>query len=266
MSNPNNVNQPNKMTTKSVFVLSFLVVLLFLISITSLIFSISNSTKIINNHQIVASNFNELENKLNTSYAMMDTFTTLEQRMNHVELEQKKVVVDYDNLNTRTARHEQDIGLLQTIVNDKNLESRLDTIDVNLKNNEVDIDSIKTIQRAQQRSLDDIVGTFTEFKSQIIQKISSMLSNQKNKTVYSSASNSKKSVSKVNNFPYTLSSIEYRSGEKWAVFSPKNIQSLSQLKFLTMGQFIGNWQILNIDNQSVKLNNGQQVYTLTIEQ
>ncbi|WP_392562232.1 hypothetical protein RHO12_01730 [Orbus sturtevantii] len=260
-----NTNQSNK-TAKSIIALCFVAILLFLLSLASLIVSLANRNQISNNHHIAASNFTELETKLNAYYTMMDTITALEQRMNQIELEQKKIMVDYDNLNTRTARHEQDIGLLQTIVNDKNLDSRLDNIEVNVKNTEVDIDSIKTVQRAQQLSLDDIIGAFTEFKSQIIQKISSMLSHQNTKTVYSSASAAKKNISKVTNFPYLLSSIEYRSGEKWAVLSPKNNASLSELKFLNVGSLVDNWRVLNIENQSVKLINGQQIYTLTIEQ
>lgn len=259
-----NLNQPISVTKKSIFIYSAVTILLFLFSISSLIISLSNSGKISGNYQVVAASFNELENKVNASNTMMENISALEHRINEVELDQKKITVDYDNLNTRTARHEQDIFLLQTIVNDKNLDSRLDNIEVSLKNNEIDIDSIKTVQRTQQISLDDIANAFIEFKSMIIQKITTMLTTKKSSSSNSAEQTGK--VTKVSNFPYVLSSIEYRSGEKWAVFSPKNIKFLSELKFISLGNMIDNWTVSQIENQSVKLVNGKQVYSLTVAQ
>lgn len=259
-----NLNQPIAVTKKSIIIFSGLTILLILFTIISFVFSLSNRSQISRNYQMVENNFNEIKQKVNASNTMMDNINALEQRIKNTEIEQKKITLDYDNLNTRTARHEQDIFFLQTVVNDKNLDSRLDNIEVSLANREIDIDSIKMIQQTQQNSIDSIANKFIEFKSQIIQKVTTMLSEQKNAAPKTITKNS--SVSQINNFPYILSSIEYRSSEKWAVFAPKNVKSLSELKLLTTGDMIDNWKITQIDDKSVKMINGKQIYTLTVAQ
>lgn len=259
-----NANQMITVTKKSVIIVGLLTGVLCLLSITSIILALTNRAQISHNYQLVAANFIALENKVNASNTMMENISVLEQRINQVELEQKKITVDYDNLNNRTARHEQDIVLLQTVVNDKNLDSRLDNIEVSLKNSEVDIDSLKTIQRTLQISLEDIANAFTDFKSQLIQKITTMLTGKRSASTNSTGTSKNNVVTKVSPFPYTLSSIEYRSGEKWAVFSPKNMKSLSELIFVNMGNKVDSWTVSQIDNQSVKLVNGRQVFTLSL--
>ncbi|OCG64099.1 hypothetical protein A9G48_04020 [Gilliamella sp. wkB18] len=256
-----NINQSIMITKKNIIIFGVVILLLFLFTIISLIVSLSNSSRISSNYQTIVSHKVNVSNNVSN---IMDNVTVLEQRINSVELEQKKMTIDYDNLNLRSARNEQDIVLLQTVVNDKNLDSRLDNIEISMKNNEIDIDSIKNIQRTQQITLDDIANAFTEFKSQIIQKITTMLSGSKNTT----PNNTKKNinVSKVDNFNYTLSSIEYRSGELWAVVCPKKFTSLSELKFLNVGDSIDGWKVMNIENNLVKLINGNQVYTLKLTQ
>lgn len=249
-----NFKYSNKSLSMTIGIVFFV---LFIILVTCCLISMnSKSREITRNYQLIT----ELNNKLGDYNSIRENITVLEQHINSIEVEQKKINIDYDNLNTRTARHEQDIVLLQTVVNDVNLDSRLDNIEVRIKNNETDIDSVQSIQRTQQVLIDNNSKSLNEYKSQIIQKVTSMMSTKKN----NSTNLIKNSVNNINNFPYLLSSIEYRSGDKWAVFSPKNINSLSELKFLTIGDAIDNWRVEQIDDQSVKLKNGQNIYTLKV--
>lgn len=261
-----NANQMITVTKKNVMIVGLLTGILSLLSITSFILALTNRAQISHNYQFVATNFNALESKVNVSNTLMENITALEQQIIQSELEQKKITVNYDNLNNRTVRHEHDIVLLQTVVNDKNLDNRLDSIEVSLQNDEIDIDSIKSIQRTQQITLDEMAKSFIDFKSQIIQKITTMLSGSKTTLANSAKKSSNVSVSYISNFNYKLSSIEYRSGEKWAVFSPKKFKFVSELQFLRVGDIIDNWTISQINNQSVKLINGVQIYTLTISE
>lgn len=254
-----NINQPINITKKMVILICGVFVILFILITITLHLSLLNMDKTSNNYK-------ELENKINTNNVGINSINTLEKKLNEIQLEQKKINVDYDNLNTRSARSQQDIISLQLILNDKNLDNKLDNFETAIANVEVELDAVKSVQKVQQESLDGIATSFEQFKQQIIQKITMMLSNNNNKSTDTTRKNVKNRASSLINFKYQLSSIEFRSGELVAVFLPKNATSLSTLKFVNEGEQIDSWKVAKIDKNSVKLiNSKQQTYTLTID-
>lgn len=251
-----NINQPIAITKKMVVLICGVFVILFILVAIALHLSLLNMNQASNNYK-------ELEDKINTNNVSINSINTLEKKLDEIQLEQKKINVDYDNLNTRSARSQQDITSLQLILNDKNLDSKLDNFETAIANIEVELEAVKNVQKMQQESLDGVVASFSQFKDQIIQKITVMLSNNNSKT----RSNIKAKTATAINFKYQLSSIEFRAGELVAVFLPKNATSLSALKFVNEGEFIDDsWKVAKIDKNSVKLiNSKQQTYTLTID-
>ncbi|OCG71947.1 hypothetical protein A9G43_04135 [Gilliamella sp. Occ3-1] len=256
-----NINQPITITKKMVVLICGVFVILFILIAIALHLSLLNIDKTSNNYK-------ELEDKINTNNVSINSINTLEKKLDEIQLEQKKINVDYDNLNTRSARSQQDITSLQLILNDKNLDSKLDNFETAIANIEVELEAVKNVQKMQQESLDGVVASFQRFKDQIIQKITVMLSNNNSKSTNTTRSNIiKAKTATAINFKYQLSSIEFRAGELVAVFLPKNATSLSALKFVNEGEFIDDfWKVAKIDKNSVKLiNSKQQTYTLTID-
>lgn len=255
-----NINQPITITNKMVILIFGVFVVLFILVAIALHLSLLNIDKTSNNYK-------ELEDKININNVSINSINTLEKKLSEIQLEQKKINVDYDNLNTRSARSQQDITSLQLILNDKNLDSKLDNFETAIANIEVELEAIKNVQKTQQESSDEVVASFQQFKDQIIQKITVMLSNNNSKLTNTPRSNIEAKTATAINFKYQLSSIEFRSGELVAVFLPKNATSLSALKFVNEGEFIDDsWKVAKIDKNSVKLiNSKQQTYTLTID-
>ncbi|MCO6550684.1 MULTISPECIES: hypothetical protein [unclassified Gilliamella] len=256
-----NINQPIAITKKMVVLICGVFVILFILVAIALHLSLLNMNQASNNYK-------ELEDKINTNNVSINSINTLEKKLDEIQLEQKKINVDYDNLNTRSARSQQDITSLQLILNDKNLDSKLDNFETAIANIEVELEAVKNVQKMQQESLDGVVASFQQFKDQIIQKITVMLSNNNSKSTNTTRSNIiKAKTATAINFKYQLSSIEFRAGELVAVFLPKNATSLSALKFVNEGEFIDDfWKVAKIDKNSVKLiNSKQQTYTLTID-
>lgn len=260
-----NINQNINVTKKMIIIIcgSWFIVLFTLLLIISLI-SFHNSDK----NKLIYDSYVELEKKIsandNANNTYINSIKIFENRLNQIELEQKKINVDYDNLNTRSARSQQDITSLQLILNDQNLESRLDNFETTITNLEVELENFRNIQKNQQDSVDEIITSNEQFKTQIIQKITMMLSNINNNSVATTRKiNAKASLV---NFKYQLSSIELRAGDLVAVFLPKNASSLSGLKFVNEGDYIDSWKVTKIDKSSVNLiNNQQQTYTITMD-
>ncbi|OCG57908.1 hypothetical protein [Gilliamella sp. Nev3-1] len=254
-----NINQPITITKKMVVLICGVFVILFILIAIALHLSLLNIDKTSNNYK-------ELEDKINTNNISINSINTLEKKLDEIQLEQKKINVDYDNLNTRSARSQQDITSLQLILNDKNLDSKLDNFETAIANIEVELEAVKNVQKMQQESLDGVVASFQQFKDQIIQKITVMLSNNNSKSTNTTRSNIKAKTATAINFKYQLSSIEFRAGELVAVFLPKNATSLSALKFVNEGELLDSWKVAKIDKNSVKLiNSKQQTHTLTID-
>ncbi|NUF49566.1 hypothetical protein [Gilliamella sp. ESL0250] len=258
-----NINEPVTITKKMIILICGVFAILFTLIVITLLLSLNNFDK----HQLISNSYNELLDKVNANDVSINNINTVEKKLSEIQLEQKKINVDYDNLNTRSARSQQDITSLQLILNDKNLDSKLDNFETAIANIEVELEAVKNVQKMQQESLDGVVASFSQFKDQIIQKITVMLSNNNSKSTNTTRSNIKAKIETAVNFKYQLSSIEFRAGELVAVFLPKNATSLSALKFVNEGEFIDDsWKVAKIDKNSVKLiNSKQQTYTLTID-
>ncbi|MCX8578715.1 hypothetical protein J3U21_04545 [Gilliamella sp. B2776] len=256
-----NINGPVTITKKMVIMICGVFAIFFTLIAITLFLSLNNY----DNYQLISNSYNELLEKVNTNNVSVNNINALEKKLSEIQLEQKKINVDYDNLNTRSARSQQDIMSLQLILNDQNLDSKLDNLETAITNIEIELDAVKNVQKMQQESLDGIATSFEQFKQQIIQKITMMLSNN-NKSTDTTRKNTENKAASLINFKYQLSSIEFRSGELVAVFLPKDATSLSSLKFVNEGDQLDSWKVAKIDKNSVKLiNSKQQAYTLTID-
>lgn len=249
-----------QITTKKFIAFCFISLLLILISVSAFFIGFSNNVKFRDNHQNIVKQLENLESTYNTSVENVNSF---ENQLNELKTHSAELVLSLNDIRTKSDRNEQDIFFIQTIVNDKNLDSILDIFSEKISNFEADINNIKAFQKKQESQFDEIIKTFSEFKNTIINKVTSMLSSKSN----SQMSSMKSEIKNKSKFNYVLSSIEYRSGVQYAVFAPKNpkkFNSLSDLIFLTVGDFIDNWRIIEIRDNSVLLNQGNMKYQVKL--
>lgn len=248
-----------QITTKKFIAFCCISLLVILISVSALFIGFSNNVKFRDNYGNIVKQLENLELTYNTSVENVNSFKN---QLNELKTNSAELVLALNDIRTKSDRNEQDIFFIQTIVNDKNLDSILDIFSEKISNLETDINNIKAFQKKQESQFDETIKTFSEFKNTIINKVTSMLSSKSNSRI-----SSMKSTNEIKNkskFNYVLNSIEYRSGEQYAVFAPKKFNSLSDLIFLTVGDFIDNWRIAEIHDNSVLLNQGNMKYQVKL--
>lgn len=159
-----------------------------------------------------------------------------------------------ENLSKKVDMQEQDIFYIQDSITDNkfnDLSISINNLMTMVENQEIDISSLKETQRVQLNSMD-------EFRKSIINKVSAMLFNSNN--------SDKKKENRSTFNKYILNSIEYRSNELWAVFLPKNARSLSELKFVTVGDLIDGWLIVSVNDKSVVLQKNNDKYKVELNE
>lgn len=164
-----------------------------------------------------------------------------------------------ENLSKKIDMQEQDIFYIQDSITDNkfnDLSISINNLITMVENQEIEMSSLKETQRAQQNKLNSL----DQFKKSLIDKVTSMLFN------YNNSDKKKENRSKVIFNKYILNSIEYRSNELWAVFLPKNAKSLSELKFVTVGDLIDEWLVVSINDKSVVLQKNNDKYKVELNE